>query len=97
MVFRSCLRRFGNKKRLTLDNKIVIENTGGLPLPVIVTCDFSDGTSSTYYKNVSVWQNGDNAVIIQADTSRTINMVTIGNNEIPDVITENNQVQINND
>ncbi|NQU35691.1 MAG: M1 family metallopeptidase [Bacteroidetes bacterium] len=84
-------------KKVTLDNKIVIENTGGLPLPVIVTCDFSDGTSSTYYKNVAVWRNGDNAVIIQADTSRTINMVTIGNNEIPDVITENNQVQIKND
>ena len=79
-------------KKVTLDNKIVIENNGGLPLPIFVTCYFKDGTETVYKLNTSVWSTGDKAVIIQADADKTIQKVILGNKEIPDVISENNEV-----
>jgi len=75
---------------VTLDNKIVIENNGGLPLPVIAKCIFTDGSEQTIYNNASIWKNRDNAVVIQADSDKTLKEVVLGNNEIPDVIKENN-------
>ncbi len=81
-------------KKVTLDNKIIIENKGGLPLPIEINCVFKDGSKSTYYKNTSIWQNGDNAIIIQADNTRKLKEVTLGSKEIPDVISDNNQIII---
>lgn len=79
-------------KKVTLDNKIVIINNGGLPLPVEVTCYFTDGTKSKYIENASVWRRGDNAIIIQANSEKVIQKVILGNKEIPDVISENNEI-----
>lgn len=81
-------------KKVTLDNKIVIENNGGLPLPIVATCVFTDSTTQTIYQNATVWRNGDNAIIIQADTSKVLREVNIGSSIIPDVITDNNQILI---
>jgi len=81
-------------KKVTLDNKIVVENNGGLPLPVVVTCFFTDDTEENYTLNTSIWSNGDKAVIIQADTTKVISKVILGNDKIPDVISENNEIII---
>ncbi|MBC8320782.1 MAG: M1 family metallopeptidase [Bacteroidetes bacterium] len=81
-------------KKVTFDNKIIIENNGGLPLPVFVKCYFVDGTNSNYYLNTSVWSTGQGAVIIQADPENIIQKVVLGNKEIPDVISENNEIII---
>ena len=82
-------------KKVTLDNKIVIENNGGLPLPIIANCSFTDGTSEIIENNASIWRYGDNAIIIQADTTKSLKEVKLGNNEIPDVVKENNLIIIN--
>jgi len=84
-------------KKVTLDNRIVIENNGGLPLPIFAKCYYTDGTSDTIQKNTSIWRSGNNAVIIQADTTKLLEQVIVGNNEIPDVVLENNVISINND
>jgi len=55
-----------------MNNEIVIENYGGLPLPVVVTCTFKDGTTETYSQSVAVWSSGQPAVIVQADQSKKI-------------------------
>ncbi|MFK5856660.1 MAG: M1 family metallopeptidase [Bacteroidota bacterium] len=81
-------------KKVTTGNKIVIENNGGLPLPVNVVCYFTDGTEENYLLNTSVWSTGNKAVVIQADTTKKINKVILGNNNIPDVIIENNEIII---
>ena len=81
-------------KKVTMDNKIVIENNGGLPLPVAVTCYFDDDTESEYVLNTSVWSAGNNAVIIQADDNKKIKKVIVGNKNIPDVISDNNEIII---
>jgi peptidase M1-like protein len=84
-------------KKVTLDNKIVVENSGGLPLPVVITCLYTNGTQDEYYRNPSVWSNGDKAIIIQANSQMLIKSVTLGNNKIPDVIDTNNQIVISHE
>lgn len=77
-------------KKLTNDNKIVVENYGGLPLPVQLTITYEDGSKDEVYKNASVWASGDNAVIIPANAEKKIKAIHLGSKTIPDVNEENN-------
>ena len=81
-------------KKITDDNKIVIENIGGMPLPVVITCFFTDGTETEYKLNTSVWSTQSKAVMIQANKTKKIKKVILGNQNIPDVIKSNNEIQI---
>ncbi len=83
-------------KKVTLDNKIIIQNNGGLPLPIIVVCIFDDGSKETYYSNTNIWRKGDSAIMIQANSSKKISEVILGSSEIPDVISENNHIILEN-
>lgn len=78
-------------KKVTLDNKIVIENNGGLPLPVAVSVQYYDGSYDSFFRNVSTWKTGNSAIIIVADPEKKITTVSLGNNNIPDAIPENNK------
>ena len=81
-------------KKVTLNNKIIIENNGGLPLPVVIKCYYTDGTVTKFNYNCGIWRNNDNAIIIQADEEKKLEKVILGNNIIPDVINENNELII---
>ncbi len=81
-------------KKVTNKGQIVVENTGGLPVPVKTTVMYDDGSNDTFFKPVSVWQQGVNAVIIQADTNKTIVSVVVGDSDIPDINKENNRFDI---
>ncbi len=83
-------------KKVTNDNKIVIENTGGIPTPVAVTTEYTDGSHDDIYLNVAVWKNGQQAIIIEGNPEKEIQKVTLGNKNIPDVISENNEIIFNN-
>ncbi|NOX85602.1 MAG: M1 family metallopeptidase [Chlorobi bacterium] len=82
-------------RKVTAGNEIIIENYGGLPLPVVVTCEFEDGTKETYKESVSVWSSQNPAVIVQANPDKIIKKVVLGDKQIPDINKENNQMEIN--
>jgi hypothetical protein len=77
-------------KKVTNDNKIIIENYGGLPLPVSLKVDYSDGSSEGFYENTSIWKSGESAVIIVADSGKTIKQIELGSSIIPDINHVNN-------
>ncbi len=81
-------------KKVTNKGQIVIENKGGLPVPVKVTCIYTDGTNDTFYKPVSIWEQSPGAIVIQADSSKTIISAYVGNSDIPDVNKENNRFEL---
>jgi hypothetical protein len=81
-------------KKVTNKGQIVIENRGGLPLPVKVTCIYTDGSNDTFYKPVSVWKQGYKAVVIQADSSKTIISAYVGSGDIPDINKSNNRFEL---
>ena len=82
-------------KKVTGRNEIIIENYGGLPLPVVVTCEFADGSKETYNEPVSVWRTQRPAIIIRANPDKKITKVILGDDQIPDINKENNQMEIN--
>ncbi len=84
-------------KKVTLNNKIVIENNGGLPLPIVVECYYSDGTNTNFTISCGIWRRGDKAIVIQADQEKELQKVVLGNKVIPDVIEENNEIIIKTD
>lgn len=78
-------------KKVTLENKIIIENYGGLPLPISLKVSYSDGTIDMIYENTSIWNAGDAAVIIIADSNKQISSIELGENTIPDINQSNNK------
>lgn len=80
-------------KKITNANQIVVENIGGLPMPVKVHCFYTDGSEETFTKPTSVWRQGTQAVIVQADTTKTIRKAAVGAVDIPDVDTSNNSME----
>ena len=78
-------------KKVTLENKIVIENYGGLPLPISLKVYYSDGTLDAFYKSTIIWNTGDAAVIINADENKKISKIELGENTIPDINQSNNE------
>jgi hypothetical protein len=78
-------------RKVTVNNKIVIENIGGLPLPVEVTVIFNDGSSEKYYQNTSTWKSGNHAVIVQANPDKKIDQIILGSKNIPDINKSNNE------
>ncbi len=81
-------------KKVTNDNKIVIENSGGLPLPIYLKVNYSNNTSEIIYKNTSIWSTGSNAVIIDIKSNYPIKSVELGNSIIPDIAESNNLLTI---
>jgi len=80
-------------KKITNANQIVVENIGGLPMPVKVHCFYTDGSEETFIKSTSVWRQGTQAVIVQADTTKAIKKAVVGAVDIPDVDTTNNSLE----
>ncbi len=81
-------------KKVTFDNKVVVENNGGLPLPIYLSCRYLDDTQETFYRNASVWKNGDRGIIFQLNKNKKPIRITVGNDIVPDVIKENNEIMI---
>jgi hypothetical protein len=81
-------------KKVTNDNKIVVQNVGGLPLPVIITCEFADGTTEVIRKSPAVWSSGENAVVLQVDKDKMLRKVTLGSELVPDINKKNNVVEL---
>lgn len=78
-------------KKVTIDNKIIIENYGGLPLPISLNINYLDGSVEEIYENTSIWNKGEDAVIIFADPEKEILKIELGNITIPDINLSNNK------
>ena len=83
-------------KKATMDNKIVVENIGGLPLPIVIKIEFEDNTVKEYHESTSIWSSGNQAVIIDVDPSKKIRKVTLGSDRVPDINKTNNELKILN-
>ncbi len=73
------------------DTRIIIENKGGLPLPVYLNIFFKNGKMSIEKYTAEVWESGkkEMAFIIKNPIS-SIEKIKLGNEFIPDKFNENN-------
>ncbi len=75
------------------ENTVLIENRGGLPLPIDITVTFDDGSTEKVYKKADVWKNNNENIALEFDKSKKIKSVKLGNPSIPDIYTENNKMK----
>ncbi len=81
-------------KKVTFDNKVVVQNYGGLPLPVKLICKFDDGSELEIYKTAAIWKTGLDAVVVDVGSDKKIKSITLGDDLIPDVNRANNMFNI---
>jgi hypothetical protein len=80
-------------RKVTMDNRIVVENVGGLPLPVHLVCEYTDGTEEIISETTAVWQYSDAAVVLNANPDKEIKKLTLGSAVIPDINMNNNTLE----
>ena len=80
--------------KVTQSNQIVVANIGGLPMPVHLKVEFTDGSSENIVKSLAVWESDMHRVVIQVDKSKKIKDVVLGDKKIPDVNKADNYMKL---
>ncbi len=73
---------------------VKITNTGGLPLPVVLTVYFKDHTEELIIKKPEVWKNDAEELFVNLNTDKKITMITLGHDFYPN-ISEQTKLNIN--
>jgi hypothetical protein len=81
-------------RKITNDRKVVIENIGGLPLPVYMEIVLSNGSSMNMEVSLIEWSKNKDFVIVDIPGDIAIRSVKIGNPRIPDIDKKNNEILI---
>jgi hypothetical protein len=71
---------------------ITIENIGGLPLPIELTIEYTDGTRNAISKTAEVWKTGVKQIILTEHSEKIISKCTIGADWIPDTNKSDNSL-----
>ncbi len=82
--------------KVTEDNQVVVENRGGLPLPICLTILYEDGKQQAICESTAVWQENHKHYVVSFETKRKIAEVWLGNELIPDSYRENNHIIVGN-
>lgn len=80
--------------KLTNDNQVVIDNIGGLPLPVCLEVVFTDGSKQSICESTNIWKANPKTVVIAFEPKKTIRELTLGSAIIPDVNDSNNHLLV---
>jgi hypothetical protein len=67
-----------------------IRNKGQMPVPVKLTFFYSNGTTSSLEKPITVWKDGKNELELSHDLSGRLVKIELGSEQIPDSVPLNN-------
>lgn len=76
---------------------ITVENVGGLPLPVELFVEYTDGTTENILNKMDIWKTGNKTLSINHITEKKIKRIILGNALIPDINKDNNYFSITED
>ncbi len=71
-------------RKVTKSGLIVVENIGGLPLPIELELTFINKTTQKITMDASVWNSGEKSVLVEFNTDSPLLEVTLGSDRIPD-------------
>ena len=79
------------------DNQAIIKRMGAraLPLPVNLTIEYKDGTSTTISKSMNIWKNGGKQVTIEIENLENVKSISLDDKSVPDINHGNNYIEIN--
>ncbi len=79
-------------RKVTKDGLIVIENIGGLPLPIELNLLFTNGSKLEIVKDASIWSSGEKSVIITFESEVPLQEINLGSDLIPDSNKKSNRM-----
>jgi Peptidase family M1 domain len=72
-----------------------VKNKGGLPLPVLLTAYFDDGTDEIVFsQGPGIWKNGNKSVFVNFNTGKKLLKLELGTSQIPDTDKSDNLIII---
>ncbi len=80
--------------KVTNKGEIVIENRGGLPLPVNLEILYADQKRESIRFGPEIWNEKQKSVVVETDTDKKIAYIRLGNRLIPDVNRNDNEMYI---
>ena len=79
-----------NVKKSGNTYNVTIKNIGGMPAPVDVIVNYSDGTTDTLHQTPSIWMNDQTQTIIKINTSKKVQSLRLEGGIFMDADTSNN-------
>lgn len=77
------------------ERKIVVENVGGLPLPVYLTIYYEDGEEEIIKTTAEIWKQGNSTYEVIINSDKNITQINLGNENIPDLDKSNSILILN--
>lgn len=81
-------------KKITDKGSVVVENRGGLPLPVVLKVKYTDQTEEVFEYSTAVWSSLLKSIIIELASDKHVQEITLGNEYIPDVNRKDNYMLV---
>lgn len=82
------VRQKGNK------SEIIVENIGGVPVPVDLIVTYSDKSSEAIKHTISVWKKGHKEFKLEFSSSKKISKVEVDTKKVPDADKSNNYIEL---
>lgn len=79
-------------KKVTKDGKVVVQNTGGLPLPVELHITYTDDRREHLSLPASVWESNGKVLMVEIPGEGAIREIILGSNTIPDANRKDNMM-----
>jgi hypothetical protein len=73
------------------DLSVLITNNGTLPVPVVLTVTYSDGSKEVFSESAAVWKNGGYNFLLRKKIKKQVVSARVGDKYVTDINTENNQ------
>ena len=73
---------------------LIIENVGGLPVPVKLKLLYVDGKSEIIEKTAEVWKNNPQTIEVDLPTNNQLKTITLMSDTFPDVNAKDNSIHI---
>ncbi len=77
-------------KKITEDGFVIIENKGGLPLPIVLEMIYTDQSKEEISYSSSIWDKEETAIMIEIPMNKKVQEIQLGNKRIPDVNRKDN-------
>jgi len=72
------------------DYSIIIENIGGMPAPVDVIANYSDGTKESFHQTPAIWQNNQQQAIVKISPKKKVASISLDGGIFMDADVMNN-------
>ncbi|MCC9137425.1 M1 family metallopeptidase [Pontibacter silvestris] len=73
---------------------VTVTSVGSKPVPVDLTITYTDSSTSTLHRDVSVWEKGNKTIMLNLKADKVISKVELGGTFVPDSNKSNNTYQL---